>query len=150
VNAGISVSRVGGDAQTKAMKKVAGQLRLELAQFRALAAFAQFGSDLDKATRDQLERGSRLTELLKQPQYQPVDLEDQVIGIYALTNGYAADVLVDKISEYEAGLLEYIHNNQPGVAQSIASQKVLTDELVPALRSAIADYNQSVGYSIPK
>ncbi len=150
VNAGISVSRVGGDAQTKAMKKVAGQLRLELAQFRALAAFAQFGSDLDKATRDQLERGSRLTELLKQPQYQPVDLEDQVIGIYALTNGYAADVPVDKISEYEAGLLEYIHNNQPGVAQSIASQKVLTDELVPALRSAIADYNQSVGYSIPK
>ncbi len=150
VNAGISVSRVGGDAQTKAMKKVAGQLRLELAQFRSLAAFAQFGSDLDKATRDQLERGSRLTELLKQPQYQPVSLEDQVIAIYALTNGYAADVPVDKITEYEDGLLEFIHNSHPGVAQSIAAQKVLTDDIEATLKAAVADYNQSAGYSIPK
>jgi F-type H+-transporting ATPase subunit alpha len=149
VNAGISVSRVGGDAQTKAMKQVAGQLRLELAQFRALAAFAQFGSDLDAATREQLDRGLRLTELLKQPQYQPLSLEDQVISIYALTKGFGRSVPVDKIKEYSNGLLAYLKANRPEIGQSIANQKTLTPETEAALKAALEQYNQSVGYEIP-
>ncbi len=101
INVGISVSRVGGDAQTKAMKKVAGGLRLDLAQFRSLAAFAQFGSDLDKATQQQLDRGLRLTELLKQPQYQPLSMADQVALIYAGTKGYLDNVSVDRVREWQ-------------------------------------------------
>ena len=149
VNAGISVSRVGGDAQTKAMKKVAGQLRLELAQFRELAAFAQFGSDLDKSTREQLERGLRLTEVLKQPQYQPLELEEQVIQLYAMTQGYGRSVPVDQIPTYVEGLLQFMKSNHPGVGQAIASQKVLTDEIEAALKAAIEEYNRSAGYDIP-
>ena len=150
VNAGLSVSRVGGDAQTKAMKKVAGQLRLELAQFRELAAFAQFGSDLDKATRDQLDRGLRLTELLKQPQYQPLALEEEVISIYAMTKGFGRSVPVDQIQEYIDGLLKFMKSNYPGVGQTIAAQKVLTDEIDASLWAALEAYNQSLGYEIPK
>ncbi len=150
INAGISVSRVGGDAQTKAMKQVAGQLRLELAQFRELAAFAQFGSDLDKATREQLERGLRLTDLLKQPQYVPVPLEDQVIAIYAMTRGFGRSVPVDKIQEYEAGLIDFMRSSHPEVGQSIVGQKRITDEIEASLKSALAEYNQSQGYSIPE
>jgi len=149
VNAGISVSRVGGDAQTKAMKQVAGQLRLELAQFRELAAFAQFGSDLDKSTREQLERGLRLTELLKQPQYQPVPLEEQVIAIYAMTKGFGRDVPVNKIQEYETNLIQFMRSSHPEVGQAIASQKRLTDEIEASLKAALGEYNQSAGYSIP-
>ncbi|RME99126.1 MAG: F0F1 ATP synthase subunit alpha [Chloroflexi bacterium] len=149
VNAGISVSRVGGDAQTKAMKQVAGQLRLELAQFRELAAFAQFGSDLDKATRDQLERGLRLTELLKQPQYAPVPLEEQVIAIYAMTKGYGRDVPVSEIQAYEAGLLDFMRKSHPEVGQAITNQKRITDDIEASLNSALAEYNQSAGYSVP-
>jgi F-type H+-transporting ATPase subunit alpha len=150
INAGISVSRVGGDAQTKAMKQVAGQLRLELAQFRELAAFAQFGSDLDKATREQLERGQRLTELLKQPQYQPVPLEDQVIAIYALTKGYGRDVPVDKIKDYESDLVAFMHSSHPEVPQAILNELRLTDEIEASLRAALAEFNQSKGYQIPE
>jgi F-type H+-transporting ATPase subunit alpha len=150
LNVGISVSRVGGDAQTKAMKQVAGQLRLELAQFRALAAFAQFGSDLDAATRDQLERGLRLTELLKQPQYQPLPLEDQVISVYAVTKGFAGTVPVDQISEYIKNLLTFMHSNYPAVGQSIANEKAISEDTEAALRAALEAYNQSVGYEIPK
>ncbi len=149
VNAGISVSRVGGDAQTKAMKKVAGQLRLELAQFRELAAFAQFGSDLDRSTREQLERGLRLTEVLKQPQYQPLELEEQVIQLYAMTQGYGRSVPVDEVQNYTEGLLQFVMSNHPGVGQAIASQKVLTDEIEASLRAALAEYNRSAGYEIP-
>ncbi len=149
VNAGISVSRVGGDAQTKAMKQVAGRLRSELAQFRELAAFAQFGSDLDKATREQLERGLRLTELLKQPQYQPVPLEEQVIAIYALTNGFGRDVPVDKIQDYEARLIEFMKINHPEVGQAIASQKAISDDIRASLNASLAEFNQSAGYAIP-
>ena len=149
INAGVSVSRVGGDAQTKAMKQVAGQLRLELAQFRELAAFAQFGSDLDKATREQLERGLRLTELLKQPQYEPVDVEEQVIAIYAMTRGFGRDVPVDKVSEYETGLINFMRSSHPEVGQAIINQKALTDEIEASLRSALAEYNQSQGYAVP-
>jgi F-type H+-transporting ATPase subunit alpha len=150
LNVGISVSRVGGDAQTKAMKQVAGQLRLELAQFRALAAFAQFGSDLDAATRDQLERGLRLTELLKQPQYQPLPLEDQVISVYAVTKGFAGTVPVDQISEYIKNLLTFMHSNYPAAGQSIANEKAISEDTEAALRAALEAYNQSVGYEIPK
>jgi len=149
VNAGLSVSRVGGDAQTRAMRQVAGQLRLELAQFRELAAFAQFGSDLDKATREQLERGLRLTELLKQPQYQPVDLENQVISIYAMTHGYGRGVPVDKIQEYEANLTQFMRSNHPEVGQAITNQLKLTDEIEASLKGALAEFNQSAGYEVP-
>ncbi|MFQ5612744.1 MAG: F0F1 ATP synthase subunit alpha [Anaerolineae bacterium] len=146
VNAGLSVSRVGGDAQTKIMKKIAGQLRLDLAQYRELAAFAQFGSDLDKATRDQLERGQRLMELLKQPQYEPLELEDQVIGIFALTNGYGDGVPVDEIRDYERGLVQHVYQNHPDLIQSIRTQKELTEAIETGLRGAIEAYNSMKGY----
>jgi F-type H+-transporting ATPase subunit alpha len=150
INAGVSVSRVGGDAQTKAMKKVAGQLRLDLAQYRSLAAFAQFGSDLDQATREQLERGMRLTELLKQPQYRPLPLDAQVISIYAFTKGYGRSVPVVKVAEYVEKLLQFIRSNHPGISQTIVDKKVLTDDVEISLRSALASYNQSLGYEVPK
>jgi F-type H+-transporting ATPase subunit alpha len=145
VNVGISVSRVGGDAQTKAMKKVAGQLRLELAQYYALAAFAQFGADLDSATRDQLESGRRLTELLKQPQYAPMELADQVVALFALTRGFARQVPVTEISEYAAGLLQHVRASQPQILQALASKPELTDELQSALEASIGDYNRQRG-----
>ncbi|MGB3906189.1 MAG: F0F1 ATP synthase subunit alpha, partial [Anaerolineae bacterium] len=119
INVGLSVSRVGGKAQTKAMKDVAGKLRLELAQFRELAAFAQFGSDLDKATRDQLERGQRLTEVLKQPQYEPVPLDHQVVLIYAVTNGYADEVPIDKMGDWADGLLRFMDSVHPEIGRRI-------------------------------
>jgi F-type H+-transporting ATPase subunit alpha len=146
VNVGLSVSRVGGDAQVKAMRQVAGRMRLELASFRELAAFAQFGSDLDKATRDQLERGQRLTELLKQPQYEPVPLDEQVIGIYAVTNGLADDVPIDKIRDFEAGLLQFMRTVHPEIGQAIISEKVLTDETAELLNAAIQEYKQTAGF----
>jgi F-type H+-transporting ATPase subunit alpha len=146
VNVGLSVSRVGGDAQVKAMRQVAGRLRLELASFRELAAFAQFGSDLDKATRAQLDRGQRLTELLKQPQYAPVPLDEQVIGIFAVTNGWADDVPVDKISDFEAGLLQFMRTVHAEIGQAIMDQKVLTDEIRELLKAAIQEYKQTAGF----
>jgi F-type H+-transporting ATPase subunit alpha len=150
LNVGISVSRVGGDAQTKAMKQVAGRLRLELAQFRELAAFAQFGSDLDRATRAQLERGLRLTELLKQPQYRPVPLENQVIAIYALTQGYGGDVPVNKIQQYEVDMLQFMQTSHPEIGQAIANQKAISSDIEASLKSALAEFNQSAGYAIPE
>jgi len=150
VNVGLSVSRVGGDAQARAMRQVAGQLRLELAQFRELAAFAQFGSDLDKATREQLERGLRLTEVLKQPQYTPMSLEDQVVSIYAITQGFGRSVPVDEIQDYVANLLQFMKANHPEIGQAIVSQQELTDDIETSLKSALAEYNQSAGIEIPK
>ena len=147
VNVGLSVSRVGGDAQTKAMKKVAGRLRLELASFRELAAFAQFGSDLDKATRAQLERGQRLTELLKQPQYAPVPLDEQVLGIYAVTNGFADDVPIPKIRDFETGLLQFMRRVHPEIGQTLMSEKDLTDSIRAALNAAIQEYKQTASFS---
>ncbi len=149
LNVGISVSRVGGDAQTKAMKQVAGRLRIELAQFRSLAAFAQFGSSLDKATQDQLDRGLRLTELLKQPQYQPMPMEDQVVQIFAMTRGYGRAVPVEKIQEYAANLLQFMRINHPEIPQAIANQKVISNDIEASLKAALAEYNQSVGYEVP-
>ncbi len=145
INVGISVSRVGGDAQSKAMKQVAGQLRLDMAQFRELAAFAQFGSELDTATQRRLERGRRLTEILKQPQYEPVPLAEQVIIIYAGTHGYASEVPVEEMREYEQNLLAYVRANCPRVVNELAVEKVLTQETEEALQQALMDFNTSYG-----
>src|SRR5213596_1040163 len=129
INVGNSVSRVGGSAQIKAMRQVAGTLRLDLAQFRELQAFAQFGSDLDKATQAQLARGQRLVEILKQPQYQPMNVENQVLVIWAASNGYADDVAVEDVRSFEAELLKFVENSHPGLL-SIREKKSLTDEII--------------------
>jgi F-type H+/Na+-transporting ATPase subunit alpha len=141
VNVGISVSRVGGAAQIKAMKKVAGRLRLDLAQFRELEAFAQFGSDLDAATQRQLARGQRTVEVLKQPQYQPMPVEKQVAMIYAVTNGYLDLIPVTQVRDWERGFLEFMDAQRREVLDGIRTQKQLTDELEGGLKAAIGDYN---------
>jgi F-type H+-transporting ATPase subunit alpha len=143
VNVGISVSRVGGDAQTKAMKQVAGRLRLDMANFRELAAFAQFGSDLDKNTQAQLNRGQHLQELLKQPQYEPVSLENQVIAIYAGTNGYADKVPLDRMRAWEQALVRYMETAHPEVGKDIAEKKRITDDTMAAMKSAIEEFTAS-------
>ncbi len=141
VNAGISVSRVGGSAQTKAMKQVANRLRLDMAAFRDLAAFAQFGADLDKATQDQLNRGLRLQEVLKQPQYEPMDLEDQVISLFASVNGFADKINVERIKDWQVGLKKYIENTYPEIRRDISSKKRISDETEKKLREVIPVYN---------
>jgi F-type H+-transporting ATPase subunit alpha len=137
VDAGISVSRVGGNAQIKAMKQVAGPLRLSLAQYRELEAFAQFGSDLDAATQKQLARGARLVEVLKQPQYQPVPVERQVAIIYAVTNGYLDDVDLKQIRQWERDFLEYVANAPGNILEGIRTRKALDAELTASLKAAI-------------
>ncbi len=143
INVGISVSRVGGDAQTKAMKKVAGGLRLDLAQFRSLAAFAQFGSDLDKATQRQLDRGLRLTELLKQPQYQPLPLTDQVAILYAGTRGMLDTIPVSRIKDWQNSFLRAYHSQYVEIADAIEESKAVSDEIEAKLRAAIEEFNAS-------
>ncbi|MFQ5408378.1 MAG: F0F1 ATP synthase subunit alpha [Anaerolineales bacterium] len=143
VNVGISVSRVGGDAQTKAMKSVAGRLRLDMAAFRELAAFAQFGSDLDKATQQQLDRGYRLQEILKQPQYKPMPVENQVMAIYAATSGACDNVPVERMKEWEAAFLRYAANSHPQVGRSIVEEGVLTEETQSALQAALDSFNST-------
>jgi F-type H+/Na+-transporting ATPase subunit alpha len=143
MNVGISVSRVGGDAQTKAMKKVAGGLRLDLAQFRSLAAFAQFGSNLDKATQQQLDRGLRLTELLKQPQYQPYALADEVALIYAGTKGYLDNVPVDRVRQWQEGFLRAFNTQFAEVSNGINEGKDLTADLENGLKNALTTFNST-------
>jgi len=143
VNPGISVSRVGSAAQTKAMKKVAGKLKLELAQFDDLQAFAQFASDLDKATQDQLARGQRLRELLKQPQNAPLAVFEQVAILYAGLNGYMDDIAVDKITTFAKGLREYLKTSKQQYVDIVRSEKQLTDEAEKLLKEAIAEYKQT-------
>jgi F-type H+-transporting ATPase subunit alpha len=140
VNVGLSVSRVGGAAQTKAMKKVAGTLRLDLAQFREIQAFAQFASDLDKATQLQLARGEKLTELLKQPQYKPMPFEKQVLVIYAATKGYVDTIDTSKLLTYEAGLVEYFEARHSDVLSGLREKGKLTDDLVAGLNKGIEDF----------
>jgi len=140
INVGISVSRVGGNAQIKAMKQVAGRLRLDLAQFRALEAFAQFGSDLDAATLKQLARGRRTVEVLKQGQYAPMAVENQVMIIFAVTNGYLDDVDVEAVRAWETGFHDFMKANHPEIAQEIRTKHTLGDELAAALRKAIDQY----------
>ncbi|MBI2485094.1 F0F1 ATP synthase subunit alpha [Candidatus Uhrbacteria bacterium] len=140
LNVGLSVSRVGGAAQTKAMKKVAGRLRLELAQFRELEAFAQFASDLDEGTRKQIERGRRLTEVLKQKQYSPMPFEEQVSVIYAVTNGYLDDVAVEKVGDFEQGLLGYLRANKEDLLKLIQKEKAITEEVEAGLKTVMNEF----------
>src|SRR6266478_3189010 len=140
ITVGNSVSRVGGSAQIKAMKQVAGTLRLDLAQFRELQAFAQFGSDLDKATQAQLARGQRLTEILKQPQYQPMDVEKQVLVIWAATNGYTDDIAIEDVRQFEGELLNFVENSHPGLLNNIREKKSLTDEIKTDLQQVLKDF----------
>jgi F-type H+-transporting ATPase subunit alpha len=142
INVGISVSRVGGSAQIKAMRSIAGTLRLDLAQYRELAAFAQFGSDLDKASQDQLNRGRRLVEILKQGQYQPLPVEKQVLIIYAGTNGYLDDLPVEQIRSFEHGLYQFVDNANPGLLQKIRERKVLDDEIKGLVNSVLKEFKQ--------
>jgi len=143
INVGNSVSRVGGSAQIKAMKQVAGTLRLDLAQFRELQAFAQFGSDLDKATQAQLARGQRLTEILKQPQYQPMDVEKQVLVIWAATNGYTDDIAVEDVRRFETELLKFVENSHPGLLVDISEKKALTDDIKAGLKQVLEDFKHN-------
>ncbi|HAX85838.1 MAG TPA: F0F1 ATP synthase subunit alpha [Cyanobacteria bacterium UBA11370] len=148
INPGISVSRVGSAAQTKAMKKVAGKLKLELAQFDDLQAFAQFASDLDKATQDQLARGQRLREILKQPQYSPLAVYEQVALVYAGLNGYLDDIGVEKITSFTKGLREYLKTSKPQFGEIVQKEKQLTDEAESLLKGAIAEYKQTFLVSV--
>ncbi len=140
VNVGISVSRVGGDAQTKAMKQVAARLRLDMAAYRELAAFALMASDLDKATQAQLGRGQRMQEILKQPQYQPWSLENQVIVIFAGTNGFADNVPLEKMAQWQNDLIRFMETSHPEIGKDIATRKVITDETREQLLKALADF----------
>jgi F-type H+-transporting ATPase subunit alpha len=142
VNVGISVSRVGGSAQIKAMKQVAGRLRLDLAQYRAMAAFAQFGSDLDAATQNQLTRGSRLVELLKQVQYKPSSVQNQVAVLFAGVNGYLDDIPVSAVQKFEQEYLNFLSINHADVLKEIAEKKVLSDDLIAKLKAAVDTFKK--------
>ena len=150
VNAGISVSRVGGAAQIKAMRQVAGRLRLELANYRSLAAFAQFGSDLDAATKGQIDRGQRLTEVLKQGQYRPLPVEEQVVILWAATNGQLEDVEVENVREFEAGYLEYIRSTQSDLLATIRSEGQLSDATIETLRRVTQEYKAGTTFGAPR
>lgn len=147
LNVGLSVSRVGGSAQTKAMKKVAGKLRLDLAQYRELVTFAQFGAaELDKATRAQLERGQRITEVLKQPQYVPMLVEKEVTILFAVINGYLDDVPVEKVMAFEESFHRFMETSHPDIGKRIAEDKELSDETEEALKKAIVEFKEQVPY----
>ena len=145
INVGNSVSHVGGSAQIRAMRQVAGSLRLDLAQYRELAAFAQFGSDLDKATQAQLNRGRRLVEILKQPQYQPVAVEKQVAIVYAATKGFIDPVAIEDVKRYEEELYRFLETRHPGVLTTIAEKKILDDDVKAALDTALKEFGQQFG-----
>jgi F-type H+-transporting ATPase subunit alpha len=142
INVGNSVSRVGGSAQIKAMRQVAGSLRLDLAQYRELAAFAQFGSDLDASTQAQLNRGARLVEILKQPQYNPLPVEKQVLIIYAGTNGYLDQVPVSDVGAYETELYRTFELRHSGILKGIADKKQIDDELKAQINAALKEFSQ--------
>ena len=145
INVGLSVSRVGGAAQIKAMKQVAGTLRLDLAQYRELAAFAQFGSDLDKATQQKLNRGARLVELLKQPQYAPVPVEEEVASIYAANKGHLDDVSVEEVNPFIAGYLAFLRAEKADILNDIKTKKALDQDLEKRMTDAIVEYKKSLG-----
>jgi F-type H+-transporting ATPase subunit alpha len=143
INVGISVSRVGGNAQTKAMKKIAGSLRLDLAAYRELEAFAQLGTELDKATQAQLDRGARLVELLKQPQFKPMPVEQEVMVIYAGTKGYLDDVPLNRVQQFQSEFLTYVDQRAGGLGKALAEKKELTDDLEKQLKAALDDFKKS-------
>jgi F-type H+-transporting ATPase subunit alpha len=147
MNVGISVSRVGSNAQIKAMRQVAGRLKLDYAQYRELAAFAQFGSDLDAATRATLERGARITEIFKQPQYEPLPIEDEIASIWTVTNGYLDDVPIARIREFELGFLRFLRSNHPEIGQAIIGEKALSDITLAALKTAVTEFKQSTSFT---
>jgi len=142
VNVGLSVSRVGGNAQIKAMKQVAGSLRLDLAQYREMAAFAQFGTDLDKATLQMLRRGERLMEILKQPQYQPMPVEKQILIIYAGTNGWLDEYPVEVLQRYEKELFRFVENRYPEVLKEIKEKKEIADELAEKIDKILSEFKE--------
>jgi F-type H+-transporting ATPase subunit alpha len=142
INVGLSVSRVGSAAQTKAMKKVAGSIKLELAQYREMAAFAQFGSDLDASTQKLLARGARLTELLKQPQFQPMPVEEQVASIYAGTQGFLDSVETRDVVRYEAAMLSFLRSDKPEILKAIRDSKELKDDTATALKDALTSFGK--------
>ena len=142
IDVGLSVSRVGGNAQIKAMKSIAGTLRLDLAQFRELEAFSKFGSDLDKATLAQLTRGEHMVEVLKQKQYSPMDVDKQIAIIFAGTKGHLDDIPVDKIAEFETGLFDYLDANNTNDLKVIRNEGTITDEVGDALEKAISDFKK--------
>jgi len=142
INPGISVSRVGGNAQIKAMKQVAGRLRLDLAQYRELEAFSQFGSELDQTTQKQLARGARVVEVLKQPQYQPMPVEQQIMIIFAVTNGFLVDRYVVEIKAWEEGFRDFMSAEHPDLAEELRTRKVLSDDLAARLKAAVGEYKQ--------
>jgi F-type H+-transporting ATPase subunit alpha len=146
INVGLSVSRVGGAAQIKTMKQVAGTLRLDLAQYREMAAFAQFGSDLDKTTQAQLARGARMTELLKQDQYKPISVGDQVLIIYAGVNGFVDDIPVSKLREFEEDLLSYINEKHAGIKSDLVSRKKIDEEFGEQLKQIITEFKKTKKY----
>ncbi|MBU0492608.1 MAG: F0F1 ATP synthase subunit alpha [Chloroflexi bacterium] len=146
MNVGLSVSRVGGKAQLRAMRQVAGKMRLDMSAYRELAAFAQFGSDLDKATRDQLARGQRITEVLKQPQYQPMPVEQQVMILYVVTNGYLDDVSTNQIRAFETAFHRFMASTHPEIGDAIASAGALSEETEAQLKDAINEFKATVTY----
>ena len=148
ISVGLSVSRVGGSAQIKAMKQVAGTMRLDLAQYRELAAFAKFGSDLDKATKAQLDRGARMVETLKQAQYSPLSVEDQVLVIYTAVKGFLTDIPVDKVVTFHADFLKFMHAEHPEVGAKIIEQKKLDDALEASMKKAIEEFKGAINYKM--
>jgi F-type H+-transporting ATPase subunit alpha len=145
INVGISVSRVGGSAQIKGMKSVAGRIKLELAQYREMAAFAQFASDLDKVTRDQLERGARLVEILKQGQYVPIAVEKQIVIIYAATKGYVDKLALGQMVAYEKGLYDFIEKRYPAIYETLRTKKQLDDATEGTLKKALEEFSTAFG-----
>jgi len=141
INVGLSVSRVGGAAQVKAMKQVAGTLKLDLAQYRELAAFAQFGSDLDKSTQDQLDRGARLVELLKQPQYQPMSLGQQVLVLFSGVRGFVDKYPLERLKNYESELLSFVEGKYPELMKEIDEKEEISDGLEDKLRDALTEFD---------
>ena len=148
ISVGLSVSRVGGSAQIKAMKQVAGTMRLDLAQYRELAAFSQFASDLDKTTKAQLDRGARMVETLKQAQYAPLSVEDQVITIFAAVRGFLVDIPTEKVVQFDTDLVKFMHSQHPDIGKKIAEQKKLDDSLENEISSAIKEFKESINYKM--
>ena len=148
INVGLSVSRVGGSAQIKAMKQVAGTLRLDLAQYRELAAFAQFGSDLDKATKEQLDRGARMVETLKQPQYTPLAVEDQVLVLFTAVRGFLADIPVEKVVKFQEDFIKFMHASHADIGKKIAEQKKLDDALEAEIKKCVEGFKETISYRV--
>ena len=147
IDVGLSVSRVGGSAQIKAMKQIAGRMRLDLAQYRELAAFAQFGSDLDKSTKEQLDRGVRMVETLKQAQYSPLKVDEQILVIYTAVRGFLSDIPVNQVVNFQRDFLKFMNSNHPEIGQTIVEKQKLDDALEASINSAIEEFKSTYSYN---